>query len=185
MKIILARHGKPNIKVVQGKITAAEMGKWIADYDAAGIVEEPNLAVKQACQQSDFIISSPLQRARTSLAVIDAKPDEVIFNLREAPLPIINIPFIKLRPSTWLVIFRLCWILGISLGLESQSEARKRAKEMALYLVEKSTNYESVFSMGHGFMNKLIAYELERLGWKKMHNTGLGYWGMMEYHHKY
>ena len=183
MKIILARHGKPDIKATQDKVKAAEMKAWVADYDAAGIVEMPNLVVKQVCQNSVFIISSPLQRACSSLAVIDAKPDEIISNLREAPLPIINIPFIKLRPSSWLIIFRLFWILGISLGLESQSEARKRAKEMALYLVGKSTQYESVFSMGHGFMNKLIAYELERLGWKKMQNTGLGYWGMMEYHH--
>jgi len=57
------------------------------------------LKTAAACQNSNLIVSSPLPRAISSLETLGVKPDLILNELSEAPLPIFNVPAIKLSPS--------------------------------------------------------------------------------------
>ncbi|WP_279022511.1 MULTISPECIES: histidine phosphatase family protein [Gibbsiella] len=183
MEITLMRHGQPAITVLRsaGWVKAYEMHAWIAGYDASEVTGQPDKRAKEACDDSHFIVSSPLQRACSSLSALGANPDVILNDLSEAPLPIINIPWVRLPPSIWLLLFRLFWFLGLASGAESKAKAQKRAKHIAQVLIFMSARHGHICSMGHGFMNKLISLELERLGWKQTDCTGAGYWGWIKY----
>ncbi|OSN07936.1 hypothetical protein AU510_04930 [Lonsdalea britannica] len=183
MEITLMRHGQPTITRFRGseKIKAAEMHAWIAGYDASDVTGHPPQEAKSVCDERDFILSSPLQRARSSLFELDAHPDLILDNLREAPLPLVALPWLKLSPHTWLIVFRLFWFLRLSHGLESRSAVQQRAKQATCDLIAAAKQRDRIFSMGHGLMNRLISRELERQGWKKTQGEGSGYWGWVTY----
>lgn len=183
MEITLMRHGQPTITRLRGseKIKAAEMHVWIAGYDASDVMGHPPQEAKSVCDERDFILSSPLQRARSSLFELDAYPDLILDNLREAPLPLIALPWLTLSPHTWLIVFRLFWFLGLAHGLESRSAVQQRAKQATYDLIAAAEQRDRIFSMGHGLMNRLISRELVRQGWKKTQDEGAGYWGWVTY----
>ena len=183
MEITLVRHGKPNLKK-SGRINAAGMREWVSAYDASRISGVPASAAKVACQNSHLVVSSPLPRAVSSLHSLGVKPDFILNELSEAPLPIFNVPAIKLPPSLWLVLFRLLWLAGASSKSESCADARLRAKSVADRLTVLAHEHKQVLSMGHGIMNKLISKELERAGWKKVTDGESGYWGTVRYRYK-
>lgn len=183
MEITLVRHGKPDLKK-SGRVNATGMREWVSAYDASRISGSPASAAKAACQKSNFIVSSPLPRAVSSLHTLGVKPDFILNELSEAPLPLFNVPAIKLPPSLWLVLFRLLWLAGASSKSESCADAQQRAKRVADHLTALAHEHEQVFSMGHGIMNKLIAKELERAGWKKVTDRESGYWGTVRYRYK-
>ncbi|WP_312269695.1 histidine phosphatase family protein [Pseudescherichia sp.] len=180
MEITLVRHGKPDLKK-SGSVSAAGMREWVLAYDASRISGSPAPTVNAACQNSKLIVSSPLPRAISSLETLGVKPDFILNELSEAPLPIFNVPTIKLSPSLWLVLFRLFWLVGASSNSESCSDAKERAKSVADRLAALAHEHNRVFSMGHGIMNKLIAKELERAGWTKVTDGESGYWGTVRY----
>lgn len=180
MEITLVRHGKPNLKK-SGSVSAAGMGEWVSAYDASRISGSPGSAANAACQNSNLIVSSPLPRAISSLETLGVKPDLILNELSEAPLPIFNVPTIKLSPALWLILFRLLWLAGASSESESCSDAKQRAKRVADRLVALADEHDRVLSMGHGMMNKLISKELERAGWEKVTDGKSGYWGTVRY----
>ncbi|WP_312457095.1 histidine phosphatase family protein [Pseudescherichia sp.] len=183
MEITLVRHGKPNIKK-SGSMNAAGMREWVSAYDASRISGSPASAANAACLNSKLIVSSPLPRAISSLETLGVKPDLILNELSEAPLPIFNVPAIKLSPSLWLVLFRLLWLAGASSSSESCSDAKQRAKQVAERLAALAHEHDRVLSMGHGMMNKLISKELERAGWKKVTDGKSNYWGTVRYCYK-
>ncbi|MGY5957710.1 hypothetical protein ACUY4R_000176 [Kosakonia sp. BK9b] len=185
MNITLIRHGQPEITVLHSakRIKANAMQAWIAGYDASDIVGAPTAEIISMAGQSDYCVCSPLRRAHASLLATGYTPDEIIHKLHEVPLAVVNVPFLRLRPQTWLIVFRLCWMLGFITGSESRSAARIRAGEAAEYLIKHAEEHGSVFSMGHGFMNRLLARELEKRGWKRADNKGHRYWSGVKYRH--
>ncbi|HEY3985667.1 histidine phosphatase family protein [Cedecea sp.] len=181
MEITLVRHGKPDISAHGLWIKSVEMQAWIDNYNAACICGVPDPVAIAECSRSRFIITSPLPRARASLQALGTEPNLIANGLREAELPNIRIPFIKLPPDIWLIIFRLYWYVGISTGVESRDAAVKRAKVIAQNLADYTREHGHVFSMGHGFMNRLVSRELELLGWQKSRSAGKGFWGVTTY----
>lgn len=180
MEITLVRHGKPNIKK-SGSVNAAGMQEWVSAYDASHISGSPASLAKAACQNSNFIVSSPLPRAISSLETLGVKPDLILNDLSEAQLPVFNVPTIKLSPALWLILFRLLWLAGASANSESYSDTKQRAKKVADRLTALADEHDRVFSMGHGIMNKLISKELERAGWRKVTDGKSDYWGTVRY----
>jgi broad specificity phosphatase PhoE len=183
MEIVLVRHGEPEFSAQQGsaRVKATDMPGWIAGYDASGIIPEPNCHALLTDKRSAFVISSPLPRARASLQAMNLTPDLIADDLREAPLPVFNLPFLRLSPQAWLVLFRLCWLTGALAGPESKKQTVQRAEKMAHMLIAQAQQHERVISMGHGVINRLIARELEKAGWAKRAHTGNGYWSSVTF----
>lgn len=183
MEIVLMRHGEPEFSAQQSsaRVKATDMPGWIAGYDASGIIPEPNCHALLADKPHAFIISSPLPRARASLQAMNLTPDLIADDLREAPLPVFNLPWLRLSPQAWLVLFRLCWLSGALAGPESKKQTVQRAEKMAHMLIAQAQQHERVLSMGHGVINRLIARELEKAGWAKHEHTGNGYWSSVTF----
>ncbi len=177
MELLLLRHGKPDIESSTA-IRAAAMQAWIDKYDAAGIVDSPDNSLVAACN-GQFIVASPMQRALESVAALGLEPDIIIDALYEAPLPVFNLPLLKLNPLTWVTVFRLLWMAGASGGVENFTSVKRRAKQVAGELANLAETHERVLSVGHGFMNILVARELQKRGWEKKKLGASGYWSGM------
>lgn len=183
MEIVLMRHGEPEFSAQQGsaRVKATQMPGWIAGYDASGVTGEPDCHAVLADKRRAFIISSPLPRARASLQAMNLTPELIADDLREAALPVFNLPWLRLSPQAWLVLFRLCWLSGALAGPESKKQTMQRAEKMAHMLIAHAQQHKRVLSMGHGVINRLIARELEKAGWVKSAHTGNGYWSSVTF----
>lgn len=177
MELFLLRHGKPDIESATA-IRSAVMRAWIEEYDAAGIVDSPDTSIIAACH-GQFVVSSPMQRALESVAALGLAPDIIIDSLYEAPLPVFNLPLLKLTPLAWATAFRLLWMAGGSGGVENFTSVKRRARQVSDELANLAEAHGRVLSVGHGFMNILVARELQKAGWKKQNVRASGYWSGM------
>ena len=145
MEIVLMRHGEPEFSAQQGsaRVKATDMSGWIAGYDASGVTGEPDCHAVLADKRRAFIISSPLPRARASLQAMNLTPDLIADDLHEAPLPVFNLPWLRLSPQAWLVLFRLCWLSGALAGPESKKQTMQRAEKMALTLIAHAQQHQA------------------------------------------
>jgi broad specificity phosphatase PhoE len=83
---------------------------------------------------------------------------------------------LALAPVHWDAIARVAWMLGWSSGVESASEARRRAARAANHLAGLAWTHGSVALVGHGMLNTLIARALGRDGWIRA-GSPRAYWG--------
>lgn len=183
MKIVLLRHGKPN-RIDSGKIKAEEIGLWIESYNSSALDLEfrPTKEAVEAAQHCDYVVCSHLPRSIESanlLAVTEIHLIDEVF--REAELPFSYIPWLKLMPMTWGLIFRVLWLCGLKTNSESVVYAKQRAAMGARKLIEIAQTNESVILIGHGFMNRFIAKELLAKGWRGPTNSGKKYWAFGVY----
>jgi broad specificity phosphatase PhoE len=184
MEIVLARHGRPKLRQWSW-ITPGQFAEWIRAYDQAGIfVEEVPPHIRAKAVQSPWIVSSPLPRCEQSaqaLAPLRQIDKEELF--REAGLPHAFWRFPRLPSSVWTVIFRAAWFCGYSTNSESLVMARNRARSAALRLIDLAREHQSVFLVGHGIINTLIAKELIRQGWMGPSRPAHRHWRFSVYRH--
>jgi broad specificity phosphatase PhoE len=116
-------------------------------------------------QSADVILTSTLRRASDSATVlgVDVHEKNELFN--EADIPKVNIPYLKLKPKSWLVILRLMLLLGLGKKDVSLKASKSQAKEAAQKLLTLSTEHDNVVLVGHGGMNWLIGKQLRKEGW--------------------
>ncbi|MCG8708054.1 histidine phosphatase family protein [Brenneria sp. 4F2] len=171
------RHGKPGFTDAQ-KVAAHEMPAWIEHYDLSDISDnQPPEACRLMARKARMVASSHLPRAISSGAVLNLNPQLVDDIFREAELPIYLIPILRLSPFSWIILFRLIWLCGMSKEAESLSMAKRRARRAADILISHAREHDGpILLMGHGIINRLIAKELTSLGWKKRTRAGKGYW---------
>lgn len=185
MKIILLRHGKPNL-INSKKIKSSELGKWINQYDSANLDLEcqPKIEAIKVIKSSNKVVCSNLSRSTESADILGVNKVHFIENdFREAELPYFEIPLLKLFPETWAIFFRILWFCGLKINGESLTEAKSRASTGANKLKEIAESNNSVIFIGHGFMNRFIAKELLLSGWHNSTPLGNKYWefGVYEY----
>lgn len=171
------RHGKPALSATE-KVSSRQMPDWIASYDLADTGSDlPPGPGSMLAGKARVIISSDLPRAVSSLRALGCEPMFTHSVFREAELPVYHIPAVRLSAFCWAAIFRLVWLCGIAGKVESLSMAKKRARQSAEILINlASEDNGPVLLMGHGIMNRLIARELMRCGWRKQRRHGKGYW---------
>ncbi|WP_246320698.1 hypothetical protein [Paenibacillus germinis] len=104
-----------------------------------------------------------------------------LFRETELSVPSKEFWGLKLSPSIWTVILRSLWLSGYSRQCESLSNAKQRAKEASILLVNCAKEQESVALVGHGFFNLLIAKELQKKGWKGKKKTSSKHWNCTTY----
>ena len=178
-QIILIRHAKVDSDESK-KIDAHALKKWVEDYDTASINKDskPPKTTQNHVQNADVVVTSTLSRAIDSALVlgVDIHESHSVFN--EAGIPEVNIPLLKLKPKTWLVILRILLLLGLGKKETSFKASKAQAKEANNKLMSLSKEHDTVVLVGHGGMNWLIGKELMKEGWemegKKSHEN----WGV-------
>jgi len=182
MKIIILRHGKPIIPSLR-KLSASEFSEWVNEYNVAGLspTSKPTELAKKCAHECNAIVCSELPRSIESAKVFNKSIilSDSIFN--EAGLPGANWQVMKLPPKTWLVAFRVLWLLGYSRSSESFKEAKSRATEAVEKLTEIALEYESVLFVGHGVFNRILSNELRRHDWIGPKNPGSNHWAFGVY----
>jgi broad specificity phosphatase PhoE len=176
MKIILIRHGKPDVDTHQ-KLTSDEMAQWIAAYNRSEVSENPPAALIHLLSTRPGIsIVSYLPRAITSINKLGIKPTVIDSDFSEAQLPLINLPWIKLSPLTYAFWLRILWLAGFSGEVESHSLAQKHATLAAGKLINQAENNKTVLLMGHGIFNRMLGTALKKSGFSITRKIGKGYW---------
>ncbi|MHA7683912.1 histidine phosphatase family protein [Cupriavidus sp. PET2-C1] len=184
MKIVLMRHGKPQIDK-KSKLNAAEFGVWVEKYNAAGIDTKyppPQIAIEQA-DQCAFTVCSNLVRSLESARLLGVKRIGVcdsMFREMEMPHAAWHIP--KLSLPLWSVFFRLAWAFGYSENVEPFKAARERAYRCAEHLVETASTHGAVLFVGHGSLNWFIARYLKKMGWLCSGKSPRKYWEHTVFH---
>jgi len=172
MKIVLLRHGKPDIPNL-GKLKASEFHRWIEAYNSAPLDTElkPSLKLIEIANQCNIIVCSDLPRSIESakiLGVEDIHCIDAIYREFELPyareLPKHGSP--KLSPAVWSILFRVFWFMGYAPNCESLSSARQRASSAAHLLHNKAVKNKTVLFVGHSLLNSFIAKTLLAKGWR-------------------
>jgi hypothetical protein len=180
-QIALIRHGEPNM-VKEGKFTCDEANQYLKCYDSVCIIvpEKPFFTLNQ--KEEVKVFSSPINRALTTAQYlfgtdreITTSPDFREFENKISPTDSDR----KLPIKIWTTTARLKWMLGGGKknGIESFSDAKKRAKKAAEQLDQSSEENAKVLLTAHGFLNKYIKKNLKKMGWKVVEDTGSDYFG--------
>ncbi len=183
MRIILARHGEPDMVGFNSKNNKS-YGEWLKKYNSSGIKKESNPPTELLtfAKKCDVIFSSNLKRAVDSVYKLDTG-NKIITDkvFREFELPDNKKQYPKFTPDIWSVIFRILWFVGYSNKNENFADAKKRIKLSVEKLLNAAETNSDILLVGHGLMNKFIGMELKRTGWKRTGNKGRGYWSYSEY----
>lgn len=178
-QIILIRHAKVDSESKE-RIYAASLKNWIEQYDNAEICADslPTQKTIDVVEQADIVVTSKLQRTIDTAKVLDTDIYEsnVLFN--EAEIPEIEIPFLKCKPNSWLVIARVLSLLGFGKSASSHKTSKLQAKEGSQRLIEFSKKHTTVVLIGHGGMNWLLRKSLVKKGWTLQAGPSSKNWGM-------
>jgi broad specificity phosphatase PhoE len=183
LEIILIRHGKPRIDT-SGSVSPAEFGKWVSDYDKAGIDKghKPAASTIQKVSACSFTVCSNLPRSTESAELLNiAKPGLVSPLFRECEMPYSNWQYPKLPKTAWPLLFRLLQITGYSANAESYREMKKRSNDCAMQLADFARDHDSVLFVGHGVLLWFIHRHLLNMGWFGPKKSPKKHWEFGEY----
>ncbi|MEE9272402.1 MAG: histidine phosphatase family protein [Robiginitomaculum sp.] len=176
--IILVRHGEPDLSK-RVRLNWRGYKYWWRLYDEAGLKwgqKAPSI-IKDLAKKADAVMSSTLPRAlETAEMARGMAVDKTSALLVEAPLPPLNLGYIRLRPRTWGVLARISWILGFSGEGESRAQATKRAIQAAQMLSEEAKGGKMVFVAAHGWFNRMIRRPLKAKGFVCTEDHGDLHW---------
>lgn len=176
MEIVLIRHGKP-ASADNPIMDVCGYAHWIRRYNASKVAKNSRPETVNDDYKSFYAISSDLKRAIHSANIYLGKsPKQVDRSYREMAIPRYKIPF-KLKAWHWVYLSRLLWMLGYSGPFESFRQAKLRADEAALKLIQIAHEQEQVILFGHGYMNRYIRKALIQQGWQ-LNSKSNAYWGV-------
>jgi len=186
VEIILIRHGKPKIDIL-GKMSAADFGKRVIDYDQSGIDTE-HKPTNEACKKAGecrFVVCSTLPRSIESARALNIKTPDIISHLfRECEMPYANWKYPKLTGDLWSALFRILQLAGYTSNAESYAAIKYRTKECINQLGELSQKHGSVLFVGHGAIIWLMHKQLLRMGWLGPKKSVRKYWEFGVYTYK-
>ncbi|MEW5290762.1 histidine phosphatase family protein [Erwinia papayae] len=180
MTIILMRHGKP-AHFSSGWLPARAMKQWCASYDLSLVEEAAPERSARIAAAADYIVSSPLPRACSSMRKLGLAANLVDGMFREVSLPEIALSCPAFPAAFWLSLLRALWFCGYSGQVESYRQAQRRAKQAAERLIALSC-HGNVLLVGHGIMNKMIARQLRKEGWLAEKHASSRHWSTAIYH---
>jgi broad specificity phosphatase PhoE len=171
MEIIVYRHAEPTVSDNE-KIYGSDFPQWVQRYNESGIrVNEI------ADSKEEVVYTSDLPRSIETGRLVGKKTIESSL-IREAEIPLIRFPAIRLQAKFWLFISRSLWLLGLKTRCESLKEAKDRAKQAVDKFESQLFENGRIVIVGHGFINRLIKNELLHRGWLiEQNNHGHGFLG--------
>ena len=161
------RHGAVEIDVADGWISAIEFPQLLHQYDQSTISADSEPAPATLERFADyFIVSSDLARAIDSAQRFHANAPQQRYSLfREVDGAYLPIPWLKLPPKLWAVLFIFMWLAGLFAYKQSIRQAKARAELAADTLEKLAEQHDRVLLLGHGFMNIYIARALRQRAW--------------------
>ena len=178
MKIVLLRHGKPDMPDL-GKMTGSEFINWINLYNDACLESSSSpvadsVEISKNCHSA---VCSTLARSVESAEKLGLSENvEISPDFTEVGLPSFNVLNLKFSKDIWLFIFRVFWLIGYSPNSESYLQAKYRAKKCSVKLIETAKENGSVVFVGLGILNKLLSGELRNRGWQGAAKPKNRYW---------
>jgi broad specificity phosphatase PhoE len=148
-------------------------------YKHCGLLdtEKPEDTVIVKFSNFKAIVSSDLKRSIESASLLSSGNSLIIDPMfREVEDPFISIPLLKFTIKSWYNIYILLWFFGLFELKSGIREGKTRAKACAQKLTDLAEEYGKVLFVGHGFMNKYIAKELNLLGWEGPKMPSKKYW---------
>lgn len=164
MKIILYRHAEPIVSV-QEVIKGSAFILWVQRYNESGI--KKGFSEKQ---HSEFVYSSTLPR---SIETAETLGRNIVKEpmLREAEVPLITFPPLKLKANTWTAIARLLWLCGCAKDCESYKDTKKRVRLIVDKLEKLGKKQDEITIVGHGCINFFLRRECRKRGWRIKRDT--------------
>ncbi len=174
-EIVLIRHAEVFLEH-SGWISSKKATDYRKEYDTAPIVnfQADSVLAQLPKRNTDTIYVSALTRSiATGLLLYGDSANIVSIDmLNEFEMHIIWLPLV-LPYKGWTAFSRGMWLLGAKKqGTESFSDAKERVKFAANFIENKIANQKQVILVTHGFINRNIAKELEKRGWKITQNNG-------------
>lgn len=180
MEIVLLRHGKPKVEF-SGYLSAKELKDLVFAYKYSNIKDQPPEKLKE-CFKDHYVVCSDLPRSIESAKKLNFKSIHVSDELyRETDIPHFDNSFLELPIMVWLILLRVLWLFGFSKNGESFAQAKIRSKQAANKLVGLAESNEKIIIVGHGLMNRLIGYQLEKKGWQPSKRERKRYWEYKKY----
>ncbi|KPQ37319.1 MAG: Fructose-2,6-bisphosphatase [Phormidesmis priestleyi Ana] len=181
--ITLIRHGPPVVSLSQ-RVPGNQFRRFVERYDAARIAQRalPPLAVQQVVAEANVVFASNRPRAMHTAELLGVRmPPVVNSEFREIEFPVDFPSQLRFSALTWSAIALLLWRMGYTSRSESLALSRARAKAAADLLEGQSRNAESVVLVAHGGINRLIAKELRKRGWRGRRLPRSQHWGCTTY----
>lgn len=186
--IIIARHGRPALDRRAGpRLSWQDYVDWWARYEAGSLApgQVAPETLKHLVADAAIVLSSPRPRAlETARLAAPAARIETDTLFHEAPLPPPELKGARFLPKTWNVLARTWWLFGHTLeDGEDVGAARARAAKAASRLHE-AARQGKVFLAAHGWFNRMMRPELNRLGWHCVSDGGDRYWSFRMYEYR-
>lgn len=186
MRIILIRHGRPDIAVAP-RASHSEFCSYIDAYEEAGL--DPGSAPPEELQdlvsELTAVFTSGRKRSHDSARVLAPHAELIADPLFvEAPLAAPPIPILRMKVPKWAVVARILWHAGYHPEIENYRRAKHRASEAADILTARARRDGAAALIAHGYFNLLIGRELRRRGFKKSGSHRARFWNAVTYSRK-
>ncbi len=179
----MIRHGPPAVSLHQ-RVQGNQFRQFVERYDAANIAyrERPPVAAQQIVATADWVFASHRPRAMHTAQLLGVTVGPTVDpQFREIEFPVDFPRHFRFSALTWSLIALLLWRLGYSSRSESFRRTRQRVCSAADLLEGKSQTAGSVVLVAHGGINRLIAEELRRRGWRGPRRPQSQHWGCTTY----
>ncbi len=183
MKIVLLRHGESLVPKSE-PIKAIQLDAWIILFNLSGIKSDavPPAIANQIASSCQVIVCSDYPRSIDSVDALGVKSEQTCDAMfREMGLSSFSLPFLKLKPKIWILMFRTFWLFGLGSTGESKKEGVARANLSASKLETLAEENGSVLLVGHYFVNRFIGKRLLANHWVGPKNLARIHWGFTVY----
>jgi broad specificity phosphatase PhoE len=171
MRLLLIRHGR-SAHAHAGALDRAGMERWLADYDAAGIVDgdAPPAALAAEVARAAVVAASDLPRALASAArLAPGREVEVTPLVREVALPVPGWLPGRAPLTAWALAIHASWVAGLLRRRAESPAVAARVREAAAWCDARCAAAgpgETVVVVTHGVVRRLLARELLAAGWR-------------------
>ncbi len=174
-EVVLIRHAAVDMKV-KGWMNSPKAAKYRMSYDVSPINKfvSSEVLIHLPDLNSDTIYTSALFRSKeTALGIFGNSAFYVSLPLlNEYELHVVKWPLL-LPYKGWTSVSRIMWLLGLNQkGVESYKQAQQRTLRVVDFIEQKGQCNQQIVLVTHGFLNRNIAKELERRGWRRTQNNG-------------
>jgi broad specificity phosphatase PhoE len=183
MRIILIRHGRPNIATAP-RTSHREFRSYIDAYEEAGLDPEsmPPDELHDLLGELDAVFTSERKRSVDSARALAPHAELIADPLfAEAPLASPPIPLLKMKVPKWAVVARILWHAGYHPEIENYRRAKHRAVQAADILVKRARADGAAALVAHGYFNYIIGRELRRRGFRKSGSHRAHFWNSVVY----
>jgi len=183
MRVILIRHGRPNIATAP-RTSHREFRSYIDAYEDAGLdpTSMPPEELQDLLGEIDAVFTSERRRSVDSARALAPHAELIADPLfAEAPLASPPIPLLKMKVPKWAVVARILWHAGYHPEIENYRRAKHRAVQAADILVKRARADGAAALVAHGYFNYIIGRELRRRGFRKSGSHRAQFWNSVVY----